>query len=57
MARLNGMDLEAWLRHVLADIAGHPVSRVDDFLPWNYAYRLSSESRDSNAAVKASRKR
>jgi hypothetical protein len=32
-AKLNGIDPEAWLRHMLAHIADHPVNRVDDFLP------------------------
>src|SRR5471030_184385 len=34
-AKLNGVDPEAWLRHVLTHIADHPVNRVDDFLTWN----------------------
>ena len=34
-AKLNGVDPEAWLRHVLTNIADHPFNRVDDFLPWN----------------------
>jgi len=40
-ARLNGIDPEAWLRHVLMHIADHPVNRVDDFLPWNCAAKLA----------------
>ena len=41
-AKLNGVDPETWLHHVLANIADHPVNRVDDFLPWNCAAQLPS---------------
>ena len=41
-AKLNGVDPEAWLRHVLTNIADHPVNQVDDFLPWNCAAQLPS---------------
>lgn len=39
-AKLNGIDPEAWLRHVLTNIADHPVNRVDEFLPWHCAGQL-----------------
>lgn len=34
--RLNEVDPQAWLADVLARIADHPVSRLDQLLPWNW---------------------
>jgi transposase len=34
--RLNGVDGYAWLADVLARIADHPASRIDELLPWNW---------------------
>lgn len=36
-ARLNGVDPQAWLTHVLARIADHKIARLDELLPWRYA--------------------
>jgi len=35
-AKLNDVDPQAWLADVLARIAGHPVQRLDQLLPWNW---------------------
>ena len=34
--KLNGIDPRAWLADVLARIADHPASRLDELLPWNW---------------------
>jgi len=35
-ARLNDVDPQAWLADVLARVADHSVSRLDELLPWNW---------------------
>jgi transposase len=35
-AKLNDVDPQAWLADVLANIADTPISRLEQFLPWNW---------------------
>lgn len=37
-AKLNGVDPQAWLSHVLGRIADHKITRLNELMPWLYAY-------------------
>ena len=37
-AKLNGVDPQACLTNALGRIADHKINRIDQLLPWRYAY-------------------
>jgi hypothetical protein len=43
-AKLNDVDPLAWLADVLARIADHPISRLDNLLPWHWPVREEGRS-------------
>ena len=40
-AKLNGVDPQAWLTYVLARIAEHKITRIDELMPWSYAAKAA----------------
>ena len=51
-AQLNGLDPEAYLRHVLERLADHPINRIDELLPWNVAAQTPSTDSPLDLHVK-----
>src|ERR1700677_4676409 len=46
-AKLNGLDPALYLRTVLARIADHPISKIQDLLPWNLAPSLQTHTSEA----------
>ena len=47
-AKLNDVDPQAWLADILARIAGHPIQKLDELMPWNW--RKQNSVHDALAA-------
>jgi hypothetical protein len=43
-AKLNGINPQRYLRHVLERIADHPSNRIDELLPWVVAAKWEADA-------------
>lgn len=44
-------DPQAWLADVLARIADHPASKINELLPWNWRHRPRSPRQPDRGAI------
>ena len=44
--KLNGLDPESYLRDVLSRLPDHPISRIEELLPWNVVASGADHSSD-----------
>jgi transposase len=44
-AKLNGIDPEAYLRHVFERVATDPMDRIQEILPWRVAAELMPKAK------------
>jgi transposase len=49
--KLNNVDPEAWLEWILAKIQDHPVTKIDELLPWNYQAMMDTKKVEAEKAT------
>ena len=50
-AKLNGINPQRYLRHVLEHLPEHPSNRIDELLPWAVAAKWADEAKELRLAA------